>query len=247
MDFARPVFVVVLAEGVNEREEWLRLRDPSGGWSVCSDGVDIGHFENVIFVRPAHKDHKLRHVFHIQRICVAGGDRITAHAKKLSVQRAASFMRQPHFERVRLPGIQRSESVTQCFVHRHPDYPHGKTRSPHCRRVLHLQPTGSISQQIPMSAGGRQRHAGPGFAVPRLDARGGAGAGIRQRDVRVAAVDRSGIEVLVKGEECTARPPSTASAQASIHIRRQTCGSLKPRSAGARNGRRLVFVFQIQF
>ena len=79
--FARPVFVLVLAEGVNEREEWLRICDPGSGWSVFSDSV-IGHFKTVILVWPAHKDYKLRHVFHIQSICVAGCDRIAAQCQK---------------------------------------------------------------------------------------------------------------------------------------------------------------------
>ena len=76
-----------------------------------------------------------------------------------------------------------------------------------------------------MSAAGWQRHAGPGLAAPRLDAQSGTGAGIRQRNVRVAAVDRSASKFWSKVKSDRSSAFNSIGTSQSIHIRQQTCGS----------------------
>src|SRR5213075_2870290 len=49
VDFPWPIFVTVLAEGVDQRKKWIRIAHPCGGGNVFALGADFFHVERVRF------------------------------------------------------------------------------------------------------------------------------------------------------------------------------------------------------
>ena len=108
MDLARPVFMAILAEGVDKRKQ---LRFFGGRTVRFAAGTKVRGDKLVIFFRLIDEQQQLIHVRRVDALLVAHSARQAPHAEKLSSQGRGRFADQRHSQGSLLAGLKFDRAV----------------------------------------------------------------------------------------------------------------------------------------
>ena len=106
-DLARPIFVAVLAKGVDKGEEGVGIRNPRGGRLVAACRANILNPEEMVRAGLADEDEQLGDATRIDAARAASPHGIASHPKELSPELIICSPRQRHPQTARLPRLER--------------------------------------------------------------------------------------------------------------------------------------------
>ena len=107
LDLAGPVFVPVLAEGVDEGKEGIGIGNRRGGRLVSARRADVPNVEEVVGAGLGNEYNELRDTARINAARAVGPCGVASHAKELSAQGVPCSPPQWHRQIALLPGLER--------------------------------------------------------------------------------------------------------------------------------------------